>query len=1138
MSRAPYKFLDYYTFEDAELFFGREEETYKMVGEILSTRLLVLFSPSGSGKTSLINAGVRPQLKKMGYKTIYTRLEDEPTFSVCQAVSKAINISICSQDETLYDLMKKAAKESGKPLVIFLDQFEEFFIEKRDKKELRQKFIEQVAKIKYDDELPVFLVLSLREDYFVKLYEFREAIPSIFQNNANIRLEPFTDEAARRAIEGPLESVDCAFEEGMVDTLVKDLKKNRAGIEPITLQIVCSTLWNQKPEDSKQIHMTTYEACGRADKILNNFIDERLKKVHWYQRRLMVKVFEALKTPDNTKQYRHFEALQTQLSVKRPQRLKKILQKLSHHDILRKEERGGTNRYEFKHDYLVKEVNRWIQERKEEKIRRRPIYILIILIIAFFLFLFIGYNIFNAHFNNPKYPFQQQEIVISRSINPFGEPLTTGYFINDVKDFEAEKVLRAKFNISFWDKNDWQALIEKLSLAKSGEFLYYTGQPELGIKRLIQSLQNESKFTNQVTQKLLKFGRSDNRVIDALVSSLKEENYLIRCYAAKILGVIGQPDDQLTKILMNILKEDDERLVRYHAAVALIKLEKFSDSISKVLVEALKDQYSRCDLLADLLSGIIKADKPLIKALIETYNWKDVDIKRQAKNKLVIIGKFDDRVIEELIVAIKSKEHKMQNYAAEVLGKIGKTENRIIKALLEAFKYDEPSVRYQAAEVLVKLGNTDKKVIDILITGLEEKDLDLRDKVLETLGLIEQSSSLIAEALIKTLNAEDPINRKSAANALVKTGKINRQVIRKLKELLKVNNSAVNYQAAIILGKIGIKDNQVKETLLKALNDKDSDVWHQTPAALGKIGHPDHRVIEALIRAFESGDTAMQGYVADALYKIGSSDKPVIETLMRNFKGGTGKIRGKIVETLGKIGYYNNRIIELLIAALADKDIGVRSKASDALGELLHSKSEIYLLNLLEHPLSGYRKAGAHALVRKKSISEKTLDKIKRLKDNDKRPWGRMAAWEAYELIHQRNRKGQNANRFIKEANTLFKGKEYLKAECLYQYASQCLLGIHFAVPEKAANIKFQLARCSVKRKQILSTLDYLEEAFQYNPALRKNLKEEMRQKGSDWEFIKDNWYLNEILLKNSEIEINGKKVGGIYINLGNFVLL
>jgi len=165
MTRSPYKLLDYYRFEDADLFFGREEETRKMVGEILSSRLLVLFSPSGSGKTSLINAGVRPQLEEMGYRTIYTRMEDEPIPSVCKAVAESLDLPDCQEEEELYEFLKKAAPAAGKPLVIFLDQFEEFFIVFRDQPKLRQEFVQQVARIKYDDRLPVFLVLSLREDF-------------------------------------------------------------------------------------------------------------------------------------------------------------------------------------------------------------------------------------------------------------------------------------------------------------------------------------------------------------------------------------------------------------------------------------------------------------------------------------------------------------------------------------------------------------------------------------------------------------------------------------------------------------------------------------------------------------------------------------------------------------------------------------------------------------------------------------------------------------------------------------------------------------------------------------------------------------------------------------------------------------
>jgi hypothetical protein len=174
MIRSPYKLLDPYRFEDSDLFFGREEEIRRIVGEILLfSRLLVLFSPAGSGKTSLINAGVRPELEKMGYKTIYTRLEDEPILSVCKAVAESLDLPNCREKEELYEFLKKAAQATSQPLVIFLDQFEEFFIVFKYEKEVRQKFIDQVALIKYDDQLPVSLVLSIKEDYFANLHEFR-----------------------------------------------------------------------------------------------------------------------------------------------------------------------------------------------------------------------------------------------------------------------------------------------------------------------------------------------------------------------------------------------------------------------------------------------------------------------------------------------------------------------------------------------------------------------------------------------------------------------------------------------------------------------------------------------------------------------------------------------------------------------------------------------------------------------------------------------------------------------------------------------------------------------------------------------------------------------------------------------------
>ncbi|MGH7601126.1 MAG: hypothetical protein ACREOI_32620, partial [bacterium] len=313
MSRAPYKYLDYYTFEDADLFFGREEETQKMVGEILSTRLLVLFSPSGSGKTSLINAGVRPALEKLGYETVYVRLDKDPIPSVQSAVAAALALPSSTsgfatsdaQTSDLHSFLKNAAVQARKPLVVFIDQFEEFFIVFENQPELRQQFIEQVAKIKYDDHLPVFLVLSLREDYFANLHEFREAIPSIFQNNANIRLEPFTEAEARRAIEEPVKVVGYEFEAGLVEQMLQDFKNGKTRIEPIKLQIVCDTVWKAKPAAAQQITLKEYKASGGADEILDRQVAQILEKAPGRER-LLSRVLEALKTPDNTKRYRSF----------------------------------------------------------------------------------------------------------------------------------------------------------------------------------------------------------------------------------------------------------------------------------------------------------------------------------------------------------------------------------------------------------------------------------------------------------------------------------------------------------------------------------------------------------------------------------------------------------------------------------------------------------------------------------------------------------------------------------------------------------------------------------------------------------------------------------------------------------------
>src|SRR4051812_1400181 len=85
---SPYKFLHYYRKKDRGIFFGRKAETQVLLSDVAVTRLVVLFAKTGTGKTSLINAGVRPILEEDGYATFFIRVKKDPIESARKAIAE------------------------------------------------------------------------------------------------------------------------------------------------------------------------------------------------------------------------------------------------------------------------------------------------------------------------------------------------------------------------------------------------------------------------------------------------------------------------------------------------------------------------------------------------------------------------------------------------------------------------------------------------------------------------------------------------------------------------------------------------------------------------------------------------------------------------------------------------------------------------------------------------------------------------------------------------------------------------------------------------------------------------------------------------------------------------------------------
>jgi DNA-binding transcriptional ArsR family regulator len=278
----PYKFLDYYEFEDAEIFFGRNLEIELLLSDIISARLVLLFARTGSGKTSLINAGIRPRLKKLNYETFYIRVERDPTESARVALRNenllTDEVERLPLDEQLIAIVKKLEK----PIVLFFDQFEEFFIYIVDEKS-RNNYISSIARLYRNRDSGVHTVFSFREEFFVEMEAFRSEIPTIFHNESNLRLHWFSEDQARDAIAKPAEFFGAEIERDLPTKIVDDLRNER-GVEPARLQIVCDTLWRTKIDNKMTV--AAYDTLGGADRIVekrlqedidNNFDDEQLR---------------------------------------------------------------------------------------------------------------------------------------------------------------------------------------------------------------------------------------------------------------------------------------------------------------------------------------------------------------------------------------------------------------------------------------------------------------------------------------------------------------------------------------------------------------------------------------------------------------------------------------------------------------------------------------------------------------------------------------------------------------------------------------------------------------------------------------------------------------------------------------------
>ena len=180
---SPYKGLAPYDVTDEDNFFGREREKQILTGKIFSYNITLLFAATGTGKSSLLRAAVMPGLTEMQQLDVvyYADWIRNPVEGLQTAIRETLiaNEKITGRElkgnKDLHDFLKICTAYSSEPLVLMLDQFEELFQYHRSGSLLG--FVEQFVPVINDNDLPLSLVFSMREDFLAELNIFKGKIP-------------------------------------------------------------------------------------------------------------------------------------------------------------------------------------------------------------------------------------------------------------------------------------------------------------------------------------------------------------------------------------------------------------------------------------------------------------------------------------------------------------------------------------------------------------------------------------------------------------------------------------------------------------------------------------------------------------------------------------------------------------------------------------------------------------------------------------------------------------------------------------------------------------------------------------------------------------------------------------------------
>ncbi len=319
----PFPGLRAFEENESHLFFGRTKHLSEIFNKLETHHFVALVGSSGSGKSSLVKAGIIPTLAK-DPDWILTRFRPgaDPMFELAKALSEKLDPGVTDSASLLNTLkasvfgiaeFTRKYLPQGKKLFILVDQFEEIFrfqeslesesTNKNSESESfknRTHFIDLLLEAYNQREIGIYVMLTLRSD-FIGDCDIFFGLPEAM-NNGQYLIPRLRKDELEQIINGPVHSAGGKIAPRLVQRLIGDIGGSQEQL-PVLQHALMRTWENWEPtaNSGQPIDIDNYLSTGGIELALDNHAEEGYGSLNNYEKPLVSRIFKCIttKTSDN-----------------------------------------------------------------------------------------------------------------------------------------------------------------------------------------------------------------------------------------------------------------------------------------------------------------------------------------------------------------------------------------------------------------------------------------------------------------------------------------------------------------------------------------------------------------------------------------------------------------------------------------------------------------------------------------------------------------------------------------------------------------------------------------------------------------------------------------------------------------------